>query len=67
MELSWSTFALEIVNFLVLVWILKHFLYKPVMDVIARRRADIESTLADAKTAQDEADAAPFEDGPDLD
>ena len=48
MELSWSTFVLEIINFLVLVWILKHFLYKPVLGVIARRRAVIEKTRADA-------------------
>ena len=48
MELSWSTFVLEIVNFLVLVWILKRFLYKPVLEVIARRRAGIEKTRADA-------------------
>ena len=49
MELSWSTFFLEIVNFLVLVWILKRFLYKPVLDVIARRRAGIEKSLAEAQ------------------
>ena len=48
MELNWSTFVLEVINFLVLVWILKYFLYKPVLDVIARRRAGIEKTLADA-------------------
>jgi F-type H+-transporting ATPase subunit b len=47
-ELSWSTFVLEIINFLVLVWILKRFLYKPVLEVIARRKAGIEQTLAEA-------------------
>lgn len=52
MELSWTTFILEIVNFLVLVWILKRFLYKPVLEVIARRRAGIEKTLADARGLQ---------------
>ncbi len=49
MELSWSTFFLEIVNFLVLVWILKRFLYQPVLDVIAQRRAGIEKNLAEAQ------------------
>lgn len=57
MELNWSTFFLEIVNFLVLVWILKRFLYQPVLDVIARRRAEIEKTLADAKTTREQAKA----------
>jgi F-type H+-transporting ATPase subunit b len=56
MELNWSTFVLEIVNFLILVWILKRFLYKPVLDVIARRRAGIEKTLADAKTLHADAE-----------
>jgi F-type H+-transporting ATPase subunit b len=57
LELSWSTFLLEMINFLVLVWILKHFLYKPVLDVIARRRAGIEDQLADARQLHEEAEA----------
>lgn len=57
MELSWTTFVLEIVNFLVLVWILKRFLYKPVLDVIARRKARIEKGLADAQELRTEAQA----------
>jgi F-type H+-transporting ATPase subunit b len=48
-ELNWTTFGLEILNFLVLVWILQHFLYRPVFAVIAARRAGIEKTMADAK------------------
>ena len=56
MELSWSTFVLEIINFLVLVWILKRFLYKPVLNVIARRRARIEESLADAEALHTEAE-----------
>lgn len=55
MELNWSTFLLEIINFLVLIWILKHFLYKPILDVIGRRRAGIEARLAEARQLQDEA------------
>jgi len=55
-ELSWSTFVLEIINFLVLVWILKRFLYKPVLDVITRRRAVIEKTRADAEALHADAE-----------
>jgi len=54
LELNWSTVVLEILNFLVLVWILKRFLYQPVLDVIARRRAGIEKTLADAEARRAE-------------
>ena len=57
MELDWGTFALEIVNFLVLIWILQHFLYKPVLQTIARRKAALEKTLADANTKQADAEA----------
>jgi F-type H+-transporting ATPase subunit b len=57
LELNWSTFLLEILNFLVLVWILKRFLYQPVLDVIARRRAAIENKLAEAEQLHTDADA----------
>lgn len=56
MELNWSTFILEIVNFLILVWILKRFLYKPVMDAIATRRAGIEQEMQTASEKAQEAD-----------
>jgi len=56
-ELTWSTFLLEIVNFLVLVWLLKRFLYRPVLEVIERRRAGVQKTLADARRTHDEAEA----------
>lgn len=58
MELNLTTFLLEILNFLVLVWILSRFLYKPVLAIIERRRAAIEKTLADTALARREADAA---------
>lgn len=57
MELDWTTFILEIINFLVLVWLLRHFLYRPVMKVVAERRAAIAKTLDEARATQDEAAA----------
>jgi len=57
LELNWSTFILEIINFLVLIWILKRFFYKPVLEVIARRRAGIEKTLEDAQSLHNDANA----------
>jgi F-type H+-transporting ATPase subunit b len=56
-QINWSTFVLEIVNFLILVWILKRFLYKPVLEAIAQRKAAIDKTLSDAKARQAEAQA----------
>ena len=48
MELNWSTFLLEIINFLVLVWILKRFLYRPVLAVLEKRREEIAQSLNEA-------------------
>jgi len=55
-ELDWSTFLLEIVNFAALVWILKRFLYRPVLAVIAKRRAEIDASLADAAGMREQAE-----------
>ena len=57
MQYDWTTFVLEIINFLVLVWLLKHFLYRPVMGVIARRQAAVEQSIAAAQTREQEAQA----------
>jgi F-type H+-transporting ATPase subunit b len=57
MELDWTTFALEIVNFLVLVWLLQRFLYRPVARAIARRRAGIERSMSEAREARAQAEA----------
>lgn len=56
MELSWSTFLFEIINFLILVWILKRFLYQPVLDVITRRRGEIEDRLAESQHLHEDAE-----------
>jgi F-type H+-transporting ATPase subunit b len=57
MQIDWTTFLLEITNFLALVWILKRFLYKPVLETLAQRRAGIERTLAEAKETEAQARA----------
>ncbi len=48
MHLDWWTFALQTVNFLILVWLLQRFLYRPVAAAIARRREEILRALTDA-------------------
>ncbi|MDF2155774.1 F0F1 ATP synthase subunit delta [Vibrio sp. CAU 1672] len=57
MEFSWSTFVLEIINFLVLVWILKRFLFKPVMEVVSQRQAGIDAQLEQSQRLNDESAA----------
>ena len=55
--MNWSTFLLEILNFLVLVWILKRFLYKPVQETIARRKAQVDEIIGKADAIRGEAEA----------
>jgi len=52
MDLDWTTFALEIINFLALIWILKRFLYRPVLATLAERRAGIEGSLNEARATE---------------
>jgi F-type H+-transporting ATPase subunit b len=56
-ELDWTTFILEFINFVVLIWILNRFLYQPVMNVIAQRKAAIQKTLSDAEVIRSDAQA----------
>ena len=48
MRIDWTTLALQTINVLVLVWLLARFLFRPVMTIIAERRAAAEKLLADA-------------------
>lgn len=57
MSFDWTTFALEILNFLVLVWLLQHFLYRPVLAVIEQRRIDGEKVNAAAEALRMQAQA----------
>lgn len=57
MEFSGSTFILEIVNFLVLVWILKRLLYEPVRKAIEERRKAVEGLTAKAEEEKNNAQA----------
>jgi F-type H+-transporting ATPase subunit b len=57
MQIDWTTFALEFINFIALVWILKRFLYKPVLEVLNQRRAGINRTLTEAKETETRAGA----------
>ena len=41
MQLDWITVAAQIVNFLMLVALLRRFLYRPVLDAMARREGRI--------------------------
>lgn len=56
MRVDGWTLLLQVINFLVLVWLLRHFLYRPVLAVIAERQAATERVRTQAETARQEAD-----------
>jgi F-type H+-transporting ATPase subunit b len=58
MLIDWFTVGAQAVNFLVLVWLLKRFLYKPVLAAIDAREKRIAGELADADKRKTEAQAA---------
>lgn len=55
MKINWFTVIAQIVNFLVLVWLMKKYLYKPIMEAIDEREKKIASEIADAKSKMTEA------------
>jgi F-type H+-transporting ATPase subunit b len=52
MRVDGWTLALQAANFLVLVWLLQHFLYRPVQGIIAERQQQADSVLAEANAAK---------------
>lgn len=56
MHIDWFTFAAQIVNFFVLVGILKYVLYQPILDALETRRQTVESAVSDATAAREAAD-----------
>jgi len=58
MLIDWFTVVAQAVNFLILVWILKHFLYRPILEAIDRRDRDLAAAQASAAALAATAQAA---------
>ena len=57
MQMDLTTFALEVINFLVLVWLLRRFLYRPVLAVIDARQERVQAAKAEAEAMRRDAEA----------
>jgi F-type H+-transporting ATPase subunit b len=55
MLIDWFTVGAQVVNFLVLVWLMKRFLYKPILGAIDAREKKVAATLGDAEKKMTEA------------
>jgi F-type H+-transporting ATPase subunit b len=56
MLVDWFTVAAQVVNFVILVWLLKRFLYQPILRAIDAREQRIARSLADAAAKETEAE-----------
>jgi len=56
MLIDWFTVGAQLLNFLVLAWLLKRFLYRPILDALDAREQRIADELADAAAKRAEAD-----------
>jgi F-type H+-transporting ATPase subunit b len=55
MLIDWFTIIAQVLNFLILVWLLKHFLYKPILNAIDAREKKVADELANADAKKAEA------------
>lgn len=55
MNIDWITVSAQIVNFLILVWLLKLFLYQPVLRAMERREQRIGQRLTEAQEREQQA------------
>ena len=55
MSFSWWTFALQAINFLILVWLLRRFLFKPVMAIVVQRKEELARGIAEASAEKEKA------------
>lgn len=55
MLIDWFTVVAQVINFLILVWLLKRFLYRPILDAIDAREKRIAAELAEAEAKKNDA------------
>jgi len=56
MKVDWFTVIAQIINFLILVWLLKRFLYKPVLNAMNKREQRIADRLLEAQAKDRQAE-----------
>jgi F-type H+-transporting ATPase subunit b len=55
MQINWFTVIAQVINFFILVWLLKKYLYKPILSAIDEREKKIKDQLQDADARKAEA------------
>lgn len=55
MLIDWFTVIAQVINFLILVWLLKRFLYRPILNAIDTREKNIAAKISSAEAKEAEA------------
>ena len=55
MLIDWFTVGAQALNFIILVWLLKRFLYKPILNAVEAREKMVAAKLLEADTKKTEA------------
>ncbi|MCB1935699.1 MAG: F0F1 ATP synthase subunit B [Nitrosomonas sp.] len=58
MDIDWITVSAQIINFLILVWLLKRFLYQPIISAMDQREQRIAEQIGEAEIRERKADEA---------
>jgi F-type H+-transporting ATPase subunit b len=56
MKIDWFTIIAQAVNFIVLLWLMRHFLYKPILNAIDKREKKIAEELENAEMKRNAAE-----------
>lgn len=56
MNIDWFTYGAQIINFLILIFLLRKFLYNPVIEAMDKREETIASRLKEAKLKKEDAE-----------
>lgn len=56
MQIDWLTFGIQIVNFLILLVLLRRFLYRPIVNMMERREQHIKDQIEEADRKREEAE-----------
>lgn len=57
MQFDWTTFILEILNFLVLLWILQRLVYRPILALLDSREKNLQAQLDNTEHLRQETEA----------
>lgn len=55
MLINWFTVFAQIINFLILIWLLKRFLYGPIIKAMEERERKIASVMEQARKSEEDA------------